>query len=116
MVTYTRTYKTNYSKFYLLHFPFQLPVMELSQQLVKEEIEKNEVDTPTPEVNGKTGSVSDVIVSVGESEEGDSGRVGYWVKVRGNRSLMVDVISRVLFPLGFIVFNITYWITYWGMS
>ena len=88
--------------------------MELSQQLVKEEIEKNEVDTPTPEVNGK--AESDVIVSVGESEEGDSERVGYWVKVRGNSALLVDVISRVLFPLGFIVFNITYWITYWGMS
>ena len=41
---------------------------------------------------------------------------GYWRKVRGNKALMVDVISRVLFPVAFVVFNISYWATYWDMD
>ena len=41
---------------------------------------------------------------------------GYWRKVRGNKALMVDVISRVLFPVVFVIFNISYWATYWDMD
>ena len=37
-----------------------------------------------------------------------------WLQtVLDNKALMVDVLSRILFPTAFIVFNISYWITYW---
>ena len=36
----------------------------------------------------------------------------WWEKVKRNRALMVDIISRFVFPLVFIVFNIFYWTHY----
>ena len=32
-----------------------------------------------------------------------------WQRVRGNNALMLDVISRVMFPASFLLFNLIYW-------
>lgn len=40
-------------------------------------------------------------------------KASIWCKsVRDDRALMLDVFSRVLFPLSFIVFNVFYWVYY----
>ena len=45
--------------------------------------------------------------------EKHEGRVQKWRKgMRDNPALMVDLISRVVFPCSFILFNIFYWVYY----
>ena len=37
---------------------------------------------------------------------------GWGYKMKHNKALMVDVLSRILFPLLFLVFNMIYWPLY----
>lgn len=39
-------------------------------------------------------------------------RMTYWEKLRDNNALLIDVASRVMFPVMFLLFNITYWVHY----
>ena len=76
-----------------------LPSEDNGERLQSNGVEAVQVPMPEPPVD----------LTAGETQ-------GYWRKVRGNKALMVDVISRVLFPVAFVVFNISYWATYWDMD
>lgn len=69
------------------------------------------VDNTKGDADKPCDSDSDVTAAVADRKP------SYWARfrerVRGNHALQLDVISRVMFPLTFVMFNVIYW-SYYG--
>ena len=58
-------------------------------------------------------SEKDSIDDITVTEAKTNGLLLWWRRNTNNKAVLTDLVSRVLFPLSFVIFNVTYWMYYY---
>ena len=58
-------------------------------------------------------SEKDSIDDITVTEAKTNGLLLWWRRNTNNKAVLTDLVSRILFPLSFVIFNVTYWMYYY---